>query len=448
MVKEKAFYRTIFAIALPAAFHGLISFLVVLADNMMVSDLGTPQLAGVSLTNSMTALFTAAVSGIVSGSGVLISQYWGKKDTARIKQVFSVVTILVMALSACVTILVRSFPTVFLGLLTDKADAIEAALPYVTFVCFSYIPFALSSALVGMLRAVEVVKVTLYVAIMSLVVNVGLNYVLIYGHFGFPALGVKGAAIATVIARIAELAVVWLYAFKIQRAIDIRPQELLKPGKGMWLDYMKYGLPVGIGDAQWALVGVLKATIIGHLDTVVIGANTIAENMMSLGMIFTSSLAAGAVVVIGKTVGQKDYVRTRQYSNTIQLMYFAFGLVLSTLVFLLRKPFVSLYGVEAQVAMLAVDMIGIGAVTMIGTTYHASCFVGINRGAGDSRFVMIVDLICGWLVVLPISYVAAFIWKVDAKWMFLFLRIDQCFKWIIAFVRLRGNKWIKNVTRD
>ncbi|MGI6173710.1 MAG: MATE family efflux transporter [Christensenellales bacterium] len=448
MVKEKAFYRTIFAIALPAAFHGLISFLVVLADNMMVSSLGTLAFSGVSITNSMTALFTAAVSGIVSGSGVLISQYWGKKDTARIKQVFSVVTILVMALSACVTILVRCLPAVFLGLLTDKRDVIEAAMPYATFVCFSYIPFALSSALVGMLRAVEVVKVTLYVAIMSLAVNVGLNYVLIYGHLGFPALGVKGAAIATVIARVAELSVVWVYAFKIQRAIDIRPQELLKPGKGMWLDYMKYGLPVGIGDAQWALVGVLKASIIGHLDKVVIGANTIAENMMGLGMIFTSSLAAGAVVVIGKTVGQKDYARTRQYSNTIQLMFFAFGLIISVLLFLLRKPFVSLYDAEAQVALLAADMIGIGAVTMIGTTYHASCFVGINRGAGDSRFVMIVDLICGWLVVLPISYVAAFIWKVDAKWMFLFLRIDQCFKWIIAFIRLRGNKWIKNVTRD
>ena len=118
------------------------------------------------------------------------------------------------------------------------------------------------------------------------------------------------------------------------------------------------------------------------------------------------------------------------------------------LYFLLRRPFVSLYGQQESVVALATKLIAIGAVTLLGTTYHASCFVGINRGAGDSRFVMTVDLICGWLVVLPLTFLAAFVFKLPLPLVYLCTRIDQCFKWIIAFFRLRGNKWMKNVTRS
>ena len=135
-------------------------------------------------------------------------------------------------------------------------------------------------------------------------------------------------------------------------------------------------------------------------------------------------------------------------SKTIQVLFACVGVVMATVVFLLRRPFVSLYGQQESVVALATKLIAIGAVTLLGTTYHASCFVGINRGAGDSRFVMTVDLICGWLVVLPLTFLAAFVFKLPLPLVYLCTRIDQCFKWIIAFFRLRGNKWMKNVTRS
>ena len=156
----------------------------------------------------------------------------------------------------------------------------------------------------------------------------------------------------------------------------------------------------------------------------------------------------GAAVMVGKAVGQKDYSLVRSYSRTIQIMFFFFGLIMSSLVFLLRVPYISLYNLDADVASLAATMIGISAMTLIGTTYHASCFVGINRGAGDNRFVMLVDMICGWLIVLPVSALAAFVFHWPLHIVYFCTRIDQTFKWIIAFFRLRGNKWIHNVTRE
>ena len=454
MVRDRDFYRTMFKIALPSALQSFISFLVVVVDDMMVSSLenGVAAQAAVSQVNSLTAFYTATVLGLVSGSSVLIAQYWGRKDMQRIKRIFSIVLGICLAVSLLFVAIMLLLPRAVCGIVIDRNEAqvTELALKYLAIVCFSYIPYAVANALTGMLRAIEVVRITLYISIVSLFTNIAFNYVLIFGKLGLPMMGVAGAGLATVLARVIELILVWIYTFRVQKRLDIRPKDLLRTEAWLVKDYARYGLPVGLGDMQWALVGMLKAAIIGQMGAAFMAANSITNSMMNLGTMFTFALAGGACVVVGKAVGAKDYERARAYSNTIQVMFFFIGLVMAAVVFLLRRPFISLYGSAAdlQVRQLSLTMIAIGAVTLIGTSYHASCFVGINRGAGDSRFVALVDLLCGWLVVLPATFLAAFVWHAPLPIVFLCTRIDQCFKWLIAFIRLRGDKWIKNVTRD
>ena len=201
---------------------------------------------------------------------------------------------------------------------------------------------------------------------------------------------------------------------------------------------------------QWALVGLLKMAIIGYLGKTMMSAMNITDTMINLGTMFTFALAGGACVHGGQ--GRRhagDYDRAREYSKTIQVL-FACASAWSC----------AAHGVPPAQALcvplrhggrIAVgappehhDDRHSGAVTLLGTTYHASCFVGINRGAGDSRFVMTVDMICGWLVVLPLTYLAAFVLATGpCRWCSCCTRIDQCFKWIIALVRLRGDRWIQ-----
>ena len=244
--------------------------------------------------------------------------------------------------------------------------------------------------------------------------------------------------------------IVGFYTFRVQKALPIRPGDLLRDDRLLLRDYLHYGLPVGLADMQWALIGMLKAAIIGHMGATFMAANNIASSMANLGTMFTFALAGGACVLVGKAVGEGDIPKAKACSNTIQLLFLLIGLGMAALVFLLRQPFTRLYGSAAdpEVYRLTVQMISLLSITLVGTSYHASCFVGINRGAGDSRFVALVDTICGWLVVLPCTLLAAFVLKLPLPLVFLATRIDQCFKWLIAFLRLRTDKWIHDVTRS
>ena len=454
MVKDRAFYKTIFLIAVPAAFQSLISFLVVVVDNIMISSIanGVFAQAAVAQVNSITMFYTATITGLVSGSSVLISQYWGKKDMDRIKGIFSMMLKICLCVAGLFLLAAALFPSHIVGFVINREETLvtEYALTYFRIASIAWIPFAISCSLVVMLRSIEIVRITLIITIIALFTNIGLNYLLIFGNLGFPALGVAGAAIATLITRILEAIVVLIFAFKIQKNLPLRPRDMLRSEGWLYKDYALFGLPVGLTDMQWALIGTLKAVIIGRLGVSFMAASSIVNSIAGLGMLFTFALAGGACIVVGKAVGEGDYVKVREYSKTIQIMFVLIGIVTAWIVYMLRGPFVSLYGSSADpnVYALSMEMITILAITMIGTSYHASCFVGINRGAGDSQFVAVVDMICGWLVVLPVTLLAAFVWNLPLPLVFLATRIDQCFKWIIAFFRLRGDKWIKNITRS
>ncbi len=430
------------------------SFLVVVADDIMVSKLsgGASAQAAVTQVNSLTAFYTATLTGLVSGSSVLIAQYWGKRDMMRIRKVFSIVFWICIMTALVFTFVARLFPDAVTGLVISAKETQVSGLAreYLRIACLTFLPYAVTTSLIGMLRSIEVVKITLVTTVVALALNISLNALLIFGLCGFPALGVSGAAIATLITRIVEMAMVVAYTFCIQKQLAIKPKNLLEIDRTLARDYARYGLPVGLTDMQWSLIGILKSAIIGQMGVAFMAANSIASSMANLGTMFTFALAGGACVVVGKAVGKGDYDAAREYSKTIQLMFLMIGIAMAALVFALRVPFTRLYGSakDPEVYSLATTMIAILAVTLIGTSYHASCFIGINRGAGDSRFVAMVDSICGWLIVIPATALCAFVFKAPLPVVFLATRVDQCFKWVIAMLRLRGDKWIRNVTRE
>ena len=286
MVRDKNFYKTIFKISLPAAFSSLVSFLVVVADDIMVSNITSDAVSGigklaqsaVSQINALTAFYTATLLGLVSGSGVLIAQYWGKKDVERIRRIFSMIFVLSAAVSVLFVLAASLFPRAIASLVIGKeeTEVMKLALEYFAIVCFSYIPYAVTNSLTGMLRSVEVVRITLYVSVCSLIMNIVLNYAFIFGFAFIPSMGVKGAAIATVITRIIEMLIVCVYTFRVQKVIEIKPKDLLTFDRILFKDYARYGLPVGFTDMQWALVGMMKAAIIGQMGAAFIAASMAA----------------------------------------------------------------------------------------------------------------------------------------------------------------------------
>ena len=307
MVKDKQFYRSLFIVALPAAFQGLISMGVNMLDNLMVGALGDVTLASVSLANQATTLFTFLVNGIGGGAAVLISQYWGKKDYDRIRRIFGVILRFAAIVSFIVCGLVFFFPRQTMRIFTNDLGMIAEGAKYVRIVCLSYPLFAMANTMVVMLRWMEIVRIGLLISSISLVCNFCFNYLLIFGHLGFPALGAEGAAIATVIARLFELCIAAYYLFFREQRVRFRLRNFLTWDREMTGDFFRHSLPIIAGDSQWGLVGAAKAMLIGRLGVSMVSANSIADIFLSLARIFTDGLANGACVVIGKSVGEKDY---------------------------------------------------------------------------------------------------------------------------------------------
>ena len=455
MVRERKFYRTLLLIALPVAFQSFISLGVNMLDNIMVGSLDEITLSGVALANQLVVFITFFIRGVSGGASVLISQYWGKKDMEKIKTIFAIIFQFVTISILIIGTFVFLFPTQIMRLFANDEAVIMKSAEFLKIIAFSFVLFAISDVLISMLRCVEVVKIGLIISIVTLFTNLFFNYMLIFGHWIFPALGMRGAGYATCIARAVEFSVVIFYVFVVDKRLKFRLKDIFRKNKLLFQDFFKFGMPIVAGDMQWGLVGVFKAMIIGHLGASMIAANSIAEVVLSLGAVFTNGLSSAACVVIGKSIGESkgDYTLTQKYSSTIQWLFFMVGFVMMGFIFLFRHVPVSFYNISEETKALANTLLAIGAVTMLGTTYHAACFTGINRGGGDSRFVFLIDMMCGWGIVLPLSLLVAFVipWANPAWTLpltFLMTKIDQCFKWIIAFFRLRGTKWIKIVTRD
>lgn len=447
MIRDKNFYKLLLAVAIPTALQGFISLGVNMLDNIMVGALGDVVLAAVALANQVTVLLTYFIRGISGGSAVLISQYWGRGDIRRIKQVISVSFQFAFYLTVLLSLCIYFFPDFVMRLFTSDPEVIQQGIYYLRILCFSYMLSCISEIMIAMLRCVEVVRIGLVTPFISLFTNLILNYALIFGHWGLPRMEIRGAALATVLSRAIEFVIVFYYVFKIDRRLKMRVRELWSANTQIFRDFVRYGLPIVFGDVQWGLSGVVKNALLGHMGVLMVAANSIADTTFSLFYVFVTGLSSGACVLIGKLVGAGDYKKTRESANTIQLLFLGLGLILCTLLFSVRHIVPQFYQVTPEARALATQFIGIIAIISIGTCYHAACFTGINRGAGDGKFVMKVDMICGWLITLPITYLAGFVLHAPLWVVYICVRIDQCFKWVIALIRLRGDRWIHNVTR-
>jgi len=448
LVKKTEFYKTLLMLAVPMVLQNLLSISVTLADNIMVGQLGETAVAGVMVANQVQNLLAALTFGISATLVILAAQYWGKRDIESVKAVASIGIKVALAVGLAVSIAVIAAPAAVLRIFTDEAAVIAEGVRYIRILAFSYVFFCLTQTLMGAMRCVEVVRIGVVVSFSTLIISVALNYILIFGNLGFPALGIEGAAIATLTARVMEAVIMIVYVRFIDQKLKIRFLELVATNRQLLSDFFRYGMPVMVGDVSWAMVGTAQVAILGRLGEAAMAANSITVVLFMLITVVIWGVSGASSVIIGKTVGSGDYDLVKQYARTMQLIFVAIGLITGFGIFALRDVFISLYNFSGETQLLARQFMTIMSLSVIFTAYHAPCFVGIIRAGGDTKFVFIVDAICGWLQVLPMAFVAAFVFDAPAWVVFFFLRSDQFYKWIIAIIKTNRFKWIKNLTRE
>ena len=448
LMKNKQFYFAFLSMTLIIAMQNLITFAVNLADNVMIGRYSQDALSGVALVNQIQFLLQMMVMGIGNGIVVLGAQYWGKKQTEPIKKVTDIGMVLAIIVALAATTVTFYFPKQVLSLLTDVQPVIEEGARYLTVVCWSYLFFAITNILLFSLRSAETVWVGFGATTAALFVNVFLNYVLIYGKWGFPELGVKGAALATLASRVIEFLLVGSYALWVDKKIRWRPKYLFALDKHLFRDYLRVGLPLICSNTVWGIAMGVQTAILGHLGDAPIAANSIATTIFQVVTVVCYGSANASGVLIGKTVGEGNIPKVKVYTRKLQWIYLLIGLLTGLLLWSSKNWIIDLYQVTGETAKLAATFIGILSVTVIGTSYQVACLTGIVTGGGDTRFVLINDLIHQWLIVLPFSFLAAYVFQAPVWVTFFCLKSDQILKCFVAVIKVNRFGWIRNLTKE
>lgn len=446
--KDRNFYRSFAVLCLTLMLEQAVILSVNLADNIMLGRYSESALSGVAAVNQIQFVLQQIVFGVSSGMIVLGSQYWGQKRTGEIRMLSSIAMRAALGVAIALFIAVSLFPEQTLRLFTRDAAIVAEGVAYLKIIRFTYLFFAASSILLGTMRVVESVQIALRVSLLSLVLNCSINYVLIYGRFGAPEMGVRGAAIGTLTARIVELFVFAWYVFVRDRRVSMQPSDFLSADREMACDFFRVASPVILTQTLWGLANALQTVILGHMSDVAIAAQSISSNVFLLLKVASVGASSAAAILIGKAIGEgKDLSVLKEYTRTLQALFVAIGLVLGAALMIIRVPLLRVYNISDETRALANAYMIIQSVVLVTMSYQMPTNGGIIRGGGDTRFVMILDLISIWGIVLPFSCLAAFVWRLSPIIVIILLNSDQVFKCVPAFIRVNSYKWIKRLTR-
>lgn len=446
--KDRNFYRSFAVLCLTLMLEQAVILSVNLADNIMLGRYSESALSGVAAVNQIQFVLQQIVFGVSNGMIVLGSQYWGQKRTGEIRMLSSIAMRAALGVAIALFIAVSLFPEQTLRLFTRDAAIVAEGVAYLKIIRFTYLFFAASSILLGTMRVVESVQIALRVSVLSLVLNCSINYVLIYGRFGAPEMGVRGAAIGTLTARIVELFVFAWYVFVRDRRVSMQPSDFLSADREMARDFFRVASPVILTQTLWGLANALQTVILGHMSDVAIAAQSISSNVFLLLKVASVGASSAAAILIGKAIGEGKYLSVlKEYTRTLQALFVAIGLVLGAALMIIRVPLLRVYNISDETRALANAYMIIQSVVLVTMSYQMPTNGGIIRGGGDTRFVMILDLISIWGIVLPFSCLAAFVWRLSPIIVIILLNSDQVFKCVPAFIRVNSYKWIKRLTR-
>lgn len=445
--KDRSFYRSLVTLAVPISLQNLVTFAVSFADNVMIGSLGDDAISGVYIGGQLQSVLQMFVGGIEGAILILAAQYWGKKDTQSIRKVVSIGIKFALAVGLLSSLVAVLFPQWVIRAFTTEPGVIQEGAAYVQIVGFTYLFFSVSQVMIATMRSVETARIGLYISCMALVINVCLNYVFIFGHFGFPAMGVRGAALATLVSRILEMCVGVGYVFFVDKKLRFGLKDLLHTDLQLLRDFIRYGLPVIGGQVVWAINSLANTKILGYYSAGVIAAASITGMLHNLVYVWMNGMSSAVGIITGKTVGAGQYEKMKEYSKTVQMIFLFVGLISGAAVFLARDGFISLYNASPEAQAYSRQFINVISVTIIGTCYQAACLFGLVKSGGDISFVFKNDTIFVFLVVIPSSLLA--MWLGAPPWVvFACLKCDQILKCFVAIVKINRYNWMKNLTRD
>ncbi len=449
ILDKKAFLMLALSLALPIMLQNLISTLVNSADTLMLGYVSQSAMSASSLANGFVFVLFCVYFGISTGTSVLCGQYYGKDDKETIERVMGLAFRITILISLLFFAICFFAPETIMRLFSDSKETIEAGKNYLRVVSFSFVFMGISQVYVSALRSVGKVIFPSLLYILSLVVNVVFNALFIFGFCGFPKLGVVGVALGTVIARVFEVILCIIHSVFIS-SVKFRVKYLFSKTGVLLGDFVKISVPSLLNDLIWGLAASAFSAILGHLGDDVVAANSVAVMVVDIGAIASRGFANATTIIVSQNLGENKMEATKVYSGRMLRITTYVALLGCAVMMILRKPVMAFYSdklTETAVRYLGIMMI-MTTWRLVGEGVNTCMVCGCFRGGGDSKFGMKMDLVYMWLVAVPLMFIAAFVLKLPAMWVYLVMTLDEYYKMPTIVMHYKKMKWMKNITRE
>lgn len=444
--KNIEFYKLLFTISIPIIIQNLISSSLNLVDNVMIGQLGETFIAATGLANQIYFVMTLILFGGNSGISIYIAQYWGKKETDKIKNVLSIGLIFAISISFIFFIGGFVFPEQILGMMSKDTEVVKYGSDYMKIVSLSYVITAIGFVFGFSSRSVGHPKLPMKASIISLGINTFLNYVLIFGHLGFEPMGIKGAAIATLIARIVEIIIILSGIYKTIPVLAVSMKDFFKIRLETVKLVGKTALPVILNEGFWALGMTAYALVYARIGTDAVAAVMITNTVNNIFMVVGFGLGNASSVMLGNTLGAGEIEKAIEYNKKFLSLSVLVGVVVGMLIVLLGPIIVTnLYNLTPESYETTIVTLKILAFFMAFKFYNTIIVIGTLRSGGDTLYSMIMELTCVWLVGVPMAIVGAFVFKWPVYWVVALVNVEEIVKVFVGLPRLVSKKWAKRL---
>ncbi len=439
------FYKKLIAIAFPVAMQSVIMVGVNLIDTIMLGKLGETALSASSLANQFIVLFIFMCMGISMGASVLTGRFWGARDMVSLKKVVTIAYRIGLGIALFFTVINFAFARQIMGLYSDEAPVVEAGTIYLRWSTATFLLMAMNTVSTNVIRSVGVNHISFIASLCSFFVNIGANYVLIFGKFGFPEMGVAGAALGTVIARIVEASIMCIYVFRVDRKLCYRIKDLFGKCADMIQEFLRISIPVMLSDSLLGIGESVLAVIMGHIGSQFVAANAITGVVQRLSTIFISGMAHAGCIITTQTLGTKDVEAAKRQGTTMLLIGTIVGILAAGFITMLKTPVINSYTITDDTKQIAHQLMNAISFIVVFRSANTILAKGVLRGGGDTKFLVYADTSLMWLIAIPLGAAAGLWLKLPSFWIYTCLYSDQILKAVWCTYRLRSGKWIKKI---
>ena len=447
-INWKNFYKQVCLLIIPMALQNLINVGVQAADVFMLGRGGEKVLSGASLAGQIQFIMTLILFGTTSGATVLPAQYWGKKDTRTIEKILGMGMLIGIGGALAFALAAELIPETLLRIYTNDPEVIAEGAKYLRIVALSYVIMAATQVYLYIMRSIERVVIATVVYGASLIVNIIVNAVLIFGLMGFPKMGIEGAAIGTLISRILGLMIVIWYAKFRNKVVRFHLSDMWNIDKVLLKDFLFYATPVILNELVWGMGSSANTAVIGHLGSAAVAANSVVQVVRELSTVVVFGVSNATAIYLGKTIGERQYELAKAYGRRFAVLSVITGFIAAGII-LVSAPAVSRFmTLSPEAKSYLMFMFFVMSYFALCQAINTTLVVGVFRSGGDTRFGLRLDATTMWCCSILLGAIAAFVFRASVPVVYVLLMSDEVIKVPITVKRFLGYKWIKNVTRE